>query len=60
MKDARTNGMAHRPAARRAQRRAEGLVAEYIHELSDRHAGARSRAGSLARRTAIANASPRR
>ena len=29
--------------ALRAERRAAGLVAEYIHELSDRHAGDRER-----------------
>jgi hypothetical protein len=50
MNDTATKPRAHPPTDRRAGRRTEGLVATYIHELSDRHAGARSRARSHARR----------
>ena len=38
MNDARMTVGIDSPGPLRAQRRAAGLVAEYIHELSDRHA----------------------
>jgi hypothetical protein len=41
MNDRRTSPGIDSPRPLRAERRAAGLVAEYIHELSDRHAGPR-------------------
>jgi hypothetical protein len=41
MNDARTTSEIGSPIPLRAQRREAALVAQYIHELSDRHAGSR-------------------
>jgi hypothetical protein len=46
MNDAPTAPQTDAPRRVRAQRRADGLVAQYVHELSDRHAATRRRAGS--------------
>jgi hypothetical protein len=54
MNDARTAQEigSHRPL--RAQRREAGLVAQYIHELSERHGRARRARPALARRPSTA------
>jgi hypothetical protein len=44
MNDARTTPEIDSPRPLRAQRRAAGLVAQYIHELSGRHDGKRGQA----------------
>jgi hypothetical protein len=44
MNEARPTREADSPRPLRAQRRAAGLVAQYIHELSERHGGKRGRA----------------
>jgi hypothetical protein len=46
--NARTTPKMDAPRPLRARRRAEGLVAQYIHELSGRHAGTRHRSAALA------------
>jgi hypothetical protein len=56
MNDAHTVPRAERPRKPPGRRRAEALVAQYIHELSDRHArsrnGSRPDAGRSRRRAA--------
>jgi hypothetical protein len=50
MKDAGTNRRIDSPRALRAERGAAAVVAQYIHELSDRHAASRGAGPALAGR----------